>query len=241
MSSDEWSFRTPAFTSVHVTELSRAFGRTHALYDVNLEFLSGQVSCLVGPNGAGKSTLLSLLSTLDRPTDGTLRFGANYDGVEHREHVRPHIGVVAHDSLLYGDLTGLENLRFCGQLYGRRPQEATDWLNRVGLGDTGDKLVSSYSRGMKQRLSIARALLPEPTLVLFDEPLTGLDRGAREFFFETVKRLRVASRIVVVVTHHLTWPSDAMDRLVVLDRGRVRFDGAPTEDVLDIYAQKVRA
>lgn len=241
MSSAEWSFRAPAFDSVQVSKLSRAFGRTHALYDVNLEFRSAEVSCLVGPNGAGKSTLLSLLSTLDRPTDGAVRFGDSHDGVKHREHVRPHIGVVAHDSLLYGDLTGLENLRFCAQLYGRHLDEAAEWLGRVGLGDTGDKLVSSYSRGMKQRLSIARALLPEPTLVLFDEPLTGLDRDAREFFFKTVKRLRTASRIVVVVTHHLTWPSDAMDRLVVLDRGRVRFDGPPLDDVLEIYAQKVRA
>lgn len=240
MSADNWRLRDPAFDAVEVHRVSRAFGRVHALYEVSLTLASGQVSCIVGPNGAGKSTLLQLLATLDRPDDGTIQFGGRHNSVHGRKLVRGHIGLVAHDSLLYGELTGLENLRFCAELYDRPAATADEWLERVGLSDAASKPVASYSRGMRQRLSIARALLPEPTLVLFDEPLTGLDRSARGFLFETIERLRDAGRIVAVVTHHLGWPTANLDRLIVLDRGRVRFDGPPETDIASVYAQEVR-
>jgi ABC-type multidrug transport system ATPase subunit len=93
---------------------------------------------------------------------------------------------------------------------------------------------------MRQRLSIARALLFEPTLVLFDEPLTGLDRSARQFFYETVRRLRDSRRIVAVVTHHLAWPAGELDRLIVMEGGRIRYDGAPEPDIVSVYAREVR-
>jgi ABC-type multidrug transport system ATPase subunit len=167
-------------------------------------------------------------------------FGGTHDSVRGRERVRPHIGLVAHDSLLYGDLTGIENLEFCADLYGCPAEHATTWLERVGLTAAANKQVSSYSRGMRQRLSIARALLFEPTLVLFDEPLTGLDRSARQFFYETVRRLRDSRRIVAVVTHHLAWPAGELDRLIVMEGGRIRYDGAPEPDIVSVYAREVR-
>lgn len=240
MSGAPWSLGTAAFDAVEVSRVSRAFGRVHALYEVSLALRSAEVTCIVGPNGAGKSTLLQLLATLDRPNGGSIVFGGRYDSITGRDLVRRHIGLVAHDSLLYGELTGRENLRFCAELYGLDESKADEWLDRVGLTDAGDKGVSSYSRGMRQRLSIARALLPEPTLVLFDEPLTGLDRSARGFLFDTVDRLRSAGRIVAVVTHHLGWPTENLDRLVVLDRGRVRFDGPVETDIASVYAREVR-
>jgi heme exporter protein A len=241
MTAQGWGFGPAAFETVETNGLSRAYGRVHALYDVSLRLKAGEVSCVVGPNGAGKSTLLAQLATLDRPTEGSVVFGGSHDSVRGRETVRPHIGLVAHDSLLYGELTGIENLEFCAQLYGCPEDRASMWLERVGLTDADNKPVSSYSRGMRQRLSIARALLSEPTLVLFDEPLTGLDRSAREFLYQTVERLRAARRIVVVVTHHLAWPAGELDRLIVMEGGRVRYDGAPEPNIATVYAREVRS
>ena len=241
MTGQEWGFGPAAFETVETKSLSRAYGRVHALYDIELTLGAGEVACVVGPNGAGKSTLLTQLATLDRPTGGAVVFGGTHDSVGGRETVRPHIGLVAHDSLLYGELTGLENLEFCAELYGCDRAAATIWLERVGLVEAAAKPVSSYSRGMRQRLSIARALLSQPTLVLFDEPLTGLDRTARAFFYETIRRLRDANRIVVVVTHHLAWPAGELDRLVVMEGGRIRYDGPPEPDIATVYAREVRS
>lgn len=232
-----WAFRPPAFRRVSITDVSRAFGRVHALYRCTAALNAGQVTAIVGPNGAGKTTLLHLLATLDRPDDGTIRFGDAVDSVRDRAVVRPHIGLVAHDSLLYADLSGRENLRFTAEMYDRDAGEADTWLTRVGLDAAADRAVGTYSRGMRQRLSIARALLPEPTLVLFDEPLTGLDRDARAFFFETVTRLRAAERIVVVVTHHLAWPADAVDAALLLERGRAVYAGPADRPLATLYAE----
>ena len=143
--------------------------------------------------------------------------------------------------MLYAELSGRENLSFIAQLYGRRAAEADLWLDRVGLRDAADRRVQTYSRGMKQRLSIARALLPEPSLVLFDEPLTGLDRDARGFVFDTIDRLRRAGRCIAIVTHHLDWPTECLDTVLVLDGGRVRFEGAARPSLAEVYGSTVRA
>jgi ABC-type multidrug transport system ATPase subunit len=239
MNSDAWSFGPPAFSRVSVRGVSRAFGRTHALYRCNLTVETGSVLAVVGPNGAGKTTLLQLLATLDRPTEGEILFDERHDSVKRRHAIRPYIGLVAHDSLLYAELSGLENLRFTARLHGRDPELAATWIARVGLEHASDAPVASYSRGMRQRLSIARALLPEPTLVLFDEPLTGLDRAARAFLYDTIATLRKAGRAVVAVTHHLDWPIELLDRALVLEGGRVRYDGPLEESLAEIYGREV--
>lgn len=240
---NEWGFGAPAFSSARLDSVSRAFGRVHALYQCSATFAAGSASVVVGPNGAGKTTLLQLLATLERPDSGSVLFehreAPPSDSVRERHAIRPHIGLVAHDSLLYADLTGLENLRFTAQMYGRDAALAETWIKRVDLAHAADRAVSTYSRGMRQRLSIARALLPQPTLVLFDEPLTGLDRSARGFLFDTLTRLRDANRIVVIVTHHLDWPAELLDRALVLEAGRVRFDGPVEGSLMSTYTREV--
>ncbi|MFT4704107.1 MAG: heme exporter protein A [Bradymonadia bacterium] len=220
----DWPMAAPRVSELELKGVGRAFGRIDAVWDVSLTFRAGEICALLGPNGAGKSTLLQLIATLDRPTEGVIVFDERVDAVAHRDTVRPHLGLVAHDSLLYGELTGRENLRFVCDLQGLAHSAAEQWVTRVGLDAAADRPVSTYSRGMKQRLSIARALLTDPSVLLFDEPLTGLDASARGFLFELMQWLREQRRIVIVVTHHLSWPSDAVDRAVVLDGGRVRAD-----------------
>ena len=242
----EWTFEPPVFSEVRASQVSRAFGRAHALYECTAALVSGETVAVVGPNGAGKTTLLHLLATLDRPTSGAIRFlpsttAEELDSVRDRHRIRRHIGLVAHDSLLYAELSGLENLRFVARLYGREVATAGLWLDRVGLTGAGDRPVADYSRGMRQRLSIARALLPEPSLVLFDEPLTGLDRSARAFLYATIDRLRAAGRLVVIVTHHLDWPTEHLDRAMVLDGGRMRYTGPVDRPLGALYAAGVGA
>lgn len=241
MNAFDWPLAPPRIRSVATQELGRSFGRLEALYRVGIRAEAGAITAVLGPNGAGKTTLLQLLATLDRPSEGAVRFD-DLDAVRDRDTVRPHLGLVAHDSLLYGDLTGAENLEFVADLYGVSRDRVSLWLERVGLAEAADRPASTYSRGMKQRLSIARALLPEPSVLLFDEPLTGLDRSARSFLWSLLRWLRARERVVIVVTHHLAWPADAVDRAVVLERGRVRFDGAVEGGALaEVYDRVVRA
>jgi len=222
-----------------IKNLVHVYGNgTRALDDVSLEVPRGMFG-LLGPNGAGKSTLLALLATLDRPTSGRITFGEAVDAVQQRWLVRPHVGVVAHETLVYAELTGRENLEFCADLNGVARGRVDDWLDRVGLVHGADKPVATYSRGMRQRLAIARALLTEPTIVLLDEPLTGLDAGGRALLAETVRWLRQEERVVVMVTHHLDWPHHEVDRALVLDQGRLRYDGPSDAAFGEVYARGV--
>lgn len=242
LSLDGASLAPSRVRAVRVENVTRAFGRFTALDDVSVCFRAGQVSAVVGPNGAGKTTLLTLLATLGRPDEGRITIDGGLDLVRDRDAVRPHIGWVAHDAMLYGDLSGSENLELFAELYGVPRARARAWLVRVGLEGAGERLVRGYSRGMKQRLSIARALLPEPSVVLFDEPLTGLDRSARAVLFSLLRWLRRENRVVIVVTHHLEWPSDALNRVLVLDRGRVRYNDplSPGVSLAEQYDAAVR-
>ncbi len=237
----DWTMSAPRVRRVDVGAVARSFGRVQALWNVTTTFEAGRISVLLGPNGAGKTTLMHLLATLDRPTEGTIAFDQRLDSVAHRETVRPHIGLVGHDSLLYADLSGRENLAFFCRMYGVSPDQVDRWLERVDLVEAADRQVGGYSRGMKQRLSIARALLAEPSVVLFDEPLTGLDRASRTFFWRLAGWLRARDRTTIVITHHLAWPPGLCDQAVVLDRGRVRVDRDPDEEELaQVYASAVR-
>lgn len=237
----DWALRPPALRDVEVAAVGRAFGRFEALDRVSLRFTAGSITAVVGPNGAGKTTLLQLLATLDRPTEGKIVFNGRWDACADRQRVRPHLGLVAHDSLLYGDLSARENLEFIAELYGLDRSVVARWLDRVGLSFAADRVVHTFSRGMKQRLSIARALLQEPSVLLFDEPLTGLDRSARGFLFELLRWLKAQDRTVIVVTHHLDWPAASLDRVVALVGGRVRSDAAlgPDESLAERYVNAV--
>lgn len=225
---------------VELRQVSRAFGRQFALHRVSLELRAGTITALVGDNGAGKTTLLNILATLDKPTSGSI----SYDRLSWRQfaaRARSQVGWVSHDSLIYEDLTGRENLHFFCDLYGVEAPSptATRWLERVGLVDAADRRVGTYSRGMRQRLTLARALLHEPSLVLLDEPWTGLDQGGRDVMTDLFDALRHQKKIVAMVSHDLSTLSQIADRVVILSAGKLVDDSRVDDgyDLMTSYAQ----
>jgi heme exporter protein A len=213
------------FDRVTLRKVTKVYGRHRALAGVDLTLEAGSVCGLLGPNGAGKSTLVGILSTLLRPTAGEVRYGAA-SHAEAARHVRGDIGVVAHDSFLYGDLSGRENLRLWGRLYGLVDPErrAGELLERVGLTGAAERIVRSYSRGMQQRLAVARALLHAPRLLLLDEPFTGLDASATATLRALIAEEREAGAIILLVTHDLEVAADLCDHLAILRGGAVACD-----------------
>lgn len=232
--------------------LAKRFSRQLVLRGIDLELVGGEVVLLLGPNGAGKTTLLRLLSTLLAPTRGSVTASVASEGKTHEVDFlalatwrRDFIGLVSHDSLVYDDLTGLENLKLFAGLYGLSStagaERATGLLADLGLAAAADKRVSAYSRGMRQRLSIGRALLQDPTLILLDEPFTGLDQSGVRIVCDMLRRLREQQKIIVLITHHLGIPTDVVDRAVVLKRGVIARDGKPGAEGLAAWYEEVLA
>ena len=209
------------FTALRLVDVSRTFGRRRALNRVSLTAAAGTITALLGPNGAGKSTLLSIAATLLAPSSGRVEYG-DRDAVTGGAALRARIGLLGHDLYLYPELTAVENLRFFARVYGldaieRRVDAA---LERAGLADRRDDLVGGFSRGMRQRLALERALIHEPRLVLLDEPFTGLDEIAREALRVRLRAVREAGAIVVLTTHDLAAIERLMDATVSLVDGR---------------------
>ena len=219
---------------VTLCEVSRSYGRSFALHRVNLELEAGSVTAIVGDNGAGKTTLLNLLATVDQPTQGEIRYG-EMSRQRFAQKTRHRIGWISHHALLYEELTALENLAFFARLYGVKDvgHRCRSWLERVGLSDSADRRVHTFSRGMKQRLTIARALLHNPQLLLLDEPATGLDRQGKEFITNLLRQLASRGRVIVLVTHDFALLKNLAHRLVILRRGKVAYDRR-VDDQIDI-------
>lgn len=223
---------------IALRQVSRVFGRTFALHKVSLDLDAGSATGLLGENGAGKTTLLNILATLDSPSSGTI----HYDGLTHKavaRRARRAIGWVSHDPLVYQDLTGRENLAFYANMYGLSDQDAgiDAWFERIGLTDAQHQQVHSYSRGMIQRLTVARALLHDPKLLLLDEPLTGLDRQGRFDMIDLFSELRKQGKLLILSTHDLQSLGALCDRLVVLKSGRLSYHGDVdgSQQVLELY------
>ncbi len=209
------------FDTVSVDDVSRNYGRRRALARVTLQAGRGEVLGLFGPNGAGKSTLISVLSTLLRPTSGRVRYGAHTADLA-GDALRGQIGVLGHDLFLYGDLSARENLAFFGRLYGLDDLDArvTEALRLARLSDRADDRAGSFSRGLRQRLALERALLHQPRLVLLDEPFTGLDDDSALVLIERLRSLRERGTIVVMATHDFDTAEAVVDRAICVDRGR---------------------
>jgi heme exporter protein A len=208
-----------------VADVSKTFGRQRALARVTLDFAPGEIAAVLGPNGAGKTTLLSLLSTFSRPTTGQILLGE--EPLKRDTDARRHIGFVGHEPGVYGDLDARQNLRIFAALYGLAdPENAISaMLERVDLADVrADLPVRAYSRGMQQRLSLARALLPKPTILLFDEPASALDPAGAHWLSQELLIERDAGRLVVLVTHDLAAAAQVASHVVVLRQGRVALD-----------------
>jgi heme exporter protein A len=211
------------FESVTAHQLTKVYGPTRALAGVTLTFRAGAVTTLEGPNGAGKSTLLALLSTLARPTAGSLQYG-EYDPREDLDVIRPAIGLVAHDAMVYPDLTARESLALYANLYELPDPDAAvaRAVERSGLKEIAHRPARTFSRGQLQRLALARAQLHDPKLLLFDEPTTGLDAASTERVAAAIEAARAAGKIVVLVTHDASLAERVGDLRVFLERGRVR-------------------
>ena len=230
----------PRLDQVQVQKLTKRYGTERALAGVSLELTAGSMTALLGHNGAGKTTLLGIVSTLVRQNDGSVRYlasGAEVKGAD----VRRQIGLLAHASLCYGELTAYENLDLVAALYDVTGGHAAlaSVLDRVGLdAKARERPARTYSRGMVQRLALARALLTEPSLLLLDEPFTGLDRGGALALGEQLGVLRDAGAIVVVVTHDLEAIADRTDHVAILRRGQLAFEERGSysyEQLKDVY------
>jgi ABC-type multidrug transport system ATPase subunit len=213
------------FDDVIVDDVSRHFGRRRALSRISFTVGRGEILGLLGPNGAGKSTMLSLLATLMRPTSGRIRFGALDPQIadERAPQLRGRIGVLGHDLFLYPELTARENLAFFAGLYNidAANRAALTALERAGLADRADDHVGSFSRGMRQRVALERALIHGPRLALLDEPFTGLDDASAAALVGRLRALRDSGTIIIVATHDLDLAEGLLDRAVFLRDGRV--------------------
>ena len=202
--------------------VTKRFGASSALQGIDLQLESGKCLGLVGPNGAGKTTLLKILSTLSAPSSGTVTI-AGLDASRAAERIRPLLGVLSHRTFLYGHLTAFENLHFYGRLLGvvQLGERIGEVLETVGLATLGRQLVRTYSRGMQQRLAIARAILHRPRLLLLDEPYNALDGQAVDRLQELLRQLSREGHTVVISTHDLPRGFELCDEFAIQRRGRI--------------------
>lgn len=206
---------------VATDNLSRSFGTRRAVDGVTVAVAGGEALALFGPNGAGKTTLLRILGGLLRPTSGTARIGdATLPG---GPDVRRRVGVISHQSLLYDALTARENVEFAARLYHVPDPVArcTEALGRMRILDRADTPVRTLSRGLRQRVSVARAIVHSPSVVLADEPFTGLDVAGARALASLLIELRDAGAALILVTHNIEEGLGLATRAAIMDRGKL--------------------
>ena len=213
--------------AVEATDLAKDYGFRRVLDGVSIKVPAGTFYSLFGPNGAGKTTLVKILTTLSRPTAGTVRIAGEESRGPRVSWIRSRIGLISHQTLLYDGMTALENLVFFGRLYGvpRPADRAGALLTELRLWDRRHDRAGTYSRGMLQRLAIARALMHDPEILFLDEPFTGLDPAASLLLRGLLERLKEGGRSAVLVTHDLAEGLALADRWGILAFGRVAAEG----------------
>lgn len=229
---------------IEVRKLVKRFGLKTILKGLEFSAEPGEFVGLLGPNGAGKTTFLRILSSLSRPTMGMIRVAGFYLP-QQAAGVRANLGVLSHQPLLYGDLTGEENLQFYGRMYAVENLDTRigEVLDLVDLSKRGRDLVRTYSRGMAQRLAIARAVIHDPSILLLDEPYTGLDQDASSMLDTVLKQIAAQGRTVVMTSHDLARSEDLATRFDVLSRGKIiasaKREEIPQDGLLAFYRRSL--
>ena len=201
-----------------------------ALAGLDLTVRRGEIFGLLGPNGAGKTTTISILCTLLRPQAGSVTLG-DVDVLKHPRKVKALLGLVPQEIALYANLTARENLRFFGQMYGltgrRLRERVAACLELVGLEEHADRVVASYSGGMKRRANLAIGILHQPRLLFLDEPTVGIDAQSRSMILANLEALRAEGMTMVYTTHYMEEAAQICGRVAVVDHGRVIAEGSP--------------
>ena len=223
-----------------VSGLKKSFGHVPVLSGVSLDLHPGELVLLLGPNGAGKTTLTKVLTTLTRPggggqrqgKEGGIRFRGEALSDRNRQEFLRRVGYLSHQTFLYAHLTAEENLRFFARLYGMDDVEGriTRLLEEVGLTAARRKQAATFSRGMLQRLSMARVLLSDPEILILDEPYSGLDPAGSRTLTELLSGLKASHRAMLLITHELDDCLPIADRVAILHKGKVVWE-APSEGV----------
>lgn len=231
---------------IRLSGVIKQYGLNPVLRGVDLSVAQGEFVTLVGPNGAGKSTLMAIVATLLQPSAGEVHVGG-WRLPEQANRVRRHIGLVSHHALLYRDITAAENLTFFARLYrlDHAEERVAEALHKVGLFARQRDPVGTFSRGMVQRLTIARATLHEPDVLLLDEPYTGLDPEASQLLDDLLREESARGRTILMITHDLGHGLGLADRLAILYGGRIAHEVSRTEispaAVYDLYAEVTMA
>lgn len=231
--------------AIEAENISKTFGRLVVLRKIDLHVQPGERVALLGRNGAGKTTLLRVISSLVRPTTGTVRINGQ-SASEFPEQCRSQIGFISHQTFLYDDLTPDQNLSFYANLYGLQHyrERINVLLERLDLTRWRETPVRTFSRGMKQRLAIARAFLHDPSLLFLDEPFTGLDQSASHLLIGLIEQFITDTRAMILVTHNLEKSLKLASRIVIIEKGLIAFDqpttGLSLSDLQSVYDQYVR-
>ena len=206
---------------VQVRDLCKSFGYLQAVDGISFDLHEGEFLSIFGPNGAGKTTLIKILSGLTRPSSGSAMV-AGFDVLSGDTRLRREIGVISHATCLYPDLSALENLLFYAKMYGLDDPEgrASRAIDEVGLAPRRYDRVRTFSRGMQQRLTIARATLHDPSVLLLDEPFTGLDLQATNVLKSHLRELHTERRTIIMTTHDIACGLEMCDRVAIQNRGR---------------------
>ena len=225
--------------------LIKTFGVIKAIDGIHFELKQGEFLTIFGPNGAGKTTLIKILSGLTKPTFGTAKV-AGFDVSEGKLEMRKRIGVISHSTSLYADLTPLENLIFLAKMHGlEEPQDRSlKAIDEVGLSQRRNDRVRTFSRGMLQRLSIARAILHDPKILFLDEPFTGLDLHASNVLKEHLKKLHDRRRTILMTTHDISCGLEMCNKVALQVKGKFAFfesiEGVDRDQFETMYFDAVR-
>lgn len=232
--------------AIEVSEVTRRFGRKSVLRGIDLIVREGDSLTIYGPNGAGKTTLIKVMATLLRPSAGTLKI-AGLDIKENSAEIRRRIGVVGHQTFLYDELSAYENLMFYGKMYNLPDlkKRISEMISAVGMESRLHDRVRTLSRGMQQRLSIARAIIHNPSIILLDEPETGLDQYAGEMLMEVLDSLNPKKRTIVMTTHNLERGLEMGNRVAILVKGKIVYQNLKQSlnlaSLQEAYKQYTRA